>query len=193
MARYQLIGSLLLLAILAVSCTAQASSRRLRFGRLRQVAFARQEVAPTPYPAAADLKPAPQEPALTYGAPQDSDVDLNVNVNALPEEQVPAVDNFEPNPEAEDVDTEESSLEITTPTAASAPARLRSRQRLAKLQVAPAKRQRQVQRTARLEELTVQEAVAPVPAPAAPQFYYVGAQQQPYVLAYSAAPQQLGW
>ncbi|XP_026845681.1 uncharacterized protein LOC6595759 [Drosophila persimilis] len=187
MARYQLIGSLLLLAILAVSCGAQAPSRRLRFGRLRQVSFARQEVLPTPYPAAADLKPAPEEPALTYGAPQDADVDLNVNANALPE------DNSEPNPEAEEVDTEESSLEVTTPTVASAPARLRSRQRLAKLQVAPAKRQRQLQRTSRLEELPVEEAVAPLPALAAPQVYYVGAQQQPYILAYTAAPQQFGW
>ncbi|XP_017109416.2 ensconsin [Drosophila bipectinata] len=193
MARHQLLGSLfLLLAIWAVSSTAEAPLRRnLRFGRLRQVAFARQQVAPTPYPLAADLKPSPLEPAVTYGPPD--------GVDALPAEQEPPVDNFEPNPETEEVETEESSLEVTTPSAA--PARLRSRQRLAKLQLAKPKRQR----TARLEELPAEEAVAPVapvaaiapvpaavPAVATPQFYYVGA-QQPYYLAYTAAPQQLGW
>ncbi|XP_016959622.1 uncharacterized protein LOC108030933 [Drosophila biarmipes] len=190
MARYQLFSSLLLLAIWAASCSAQAPLRRSL--RLRPVAFARQEVAPpspTPYPLAAELKPAAEQPALTYGPPQDVDTD------ALPSEQEPPLDSFEPSPETEEVDTEESSLEATTPSPA--PARLRSRQRLAKLQLAKPKRLRQ--RIARLEELPVDEAVAPVvPAPQAPvlttpQFYYVGAGQQPYYLAYNAAPQQLGW
>ncbi|XP_016999385.2 fibrous sheath CABYR-binding protein [Drosophila takahashii] len=187
MARYQLFSSLLLLAVLAVTCAAQTPVRRTL--RLRPVAFARQEVAPTPYPSAAELKPAAEQPALTYGPPEDVDTD------ALPSEQEPPVDSFEPNPETEEVDTEESSLEATTPS--SAPARLRIRQRLAKLQLAKPKRLRQ--RIARLEELPVDEAVAPVvPAPQAPvlttpQFYYVGAGQQPYYLAYNAAPQQLGW
>ncbi|XP_034657570.1 uncharacterized protein LOC117894555 [Drosophila subobscura] len=180
MARSQLFGSLLLLAFLAVS-----------FGA--QLPFGRQKVVPTPYPAAADLKPSPQEPALTYGAPLDSDVDLNVNADALPEEQLPRVDDFEANPESEDVDTEQSSLEVTTQTVSSTPARLRSRQRLAKLQVAPAKRHRQGQRTARLEELPVQEAVATVPSLASQQLFYYGAQHQPFVLAYSTAPQQFAW
>ncbi|XP_017016351.1 uncharacterized protein [Drosophila kikkawai] len=207
MARHQLLASLsLLLAIWAVSCTAEAPLRRnVRLGRLRlrPVTFARQQVAPTPYPSAAELKPAAEEPALTYGPPEDSDVEAQA---ALPAEQEPPVDNFEPSPETKEVDTEESSLEVTTP--GSTLARLRSRQRLAKLQLAKPKRQRQ--RIARLEELPVDEAVAPVapvaavapvssvaavaPVPAAvPQFYYVGAGQQPYYLAYSAAPQQLGW
>ncbi|XP_017072295.1 uncharacterized protein LOC108108700 [Drosophila eugracilis] len=188
MARHQLFSSLfLLLAIWAMTCTAQTQRRRTL--RLRPVAFARQEVAPTPYPSAAELKPAAEQPALTYGPPEDVDTD------ALPSDQEPPVDNFEPNPETEEVDTEENSLEVTTPS--SAPARLRSRQRLAKLQVAKPKRLRQ--RIARLEELPVDEAVAPVvpvaqaPALATPQFYYVGAGQQPYYLAYNAAPQQLGW
>ncbi|KAH8294232.1 hypothetical protein KR054_009631 [Drosophila jambulina] len=198
MARHQLLASLsLLLAIWAVSCTAEAPLRRnVRLGRLRlrPVTFARQQVAPTPYPSAAELKPAAEEPALIYGPPEDSDVDAQA---ALPAEQEPPVDNFEPSPEPEEVDTEESSLEVTTP--GSTLARLRSRQRLAKLQLAKPKRQRQ--RIARLEELPVDEAVAPV-APVAPvaavpaavpQFYYVGAGQQPYFLAYTAAPQQLGW
>ncbi|XP_016937939.3 fibrous sheath CABYR-binding protein [Drosophila suzukii] len=188
MARYQLFSSLLLLAIWAATCSAQTPLRRNL--RLRPVAFARQEVAPpTPYPSAAELKPAAEQPALTYGPPEDVDTD------ALPSEQEPPLDNFEPNPETEEVETEESSLEATTPS--SAPARLRSRQRLAKLQLAKPKRLRQ--RIARLEELPVDEAVAPVvPAPqtpvlTTPQFYYVGAGQQPYYLAYNAAPQQLGW
>ncbi|XP_016990806.2 uncharacterized protein LOC108052821 [Drosophila rhopaloa] len=188
MARYQLFSSLLLLvAIWAVSCTAQAPLRRIQ--RLRPVAFARQEVAPTPYPSAAELKPAAEQPALTYGPPEEVDTD------ASPSEQELPVDNFEPNPETEEVETEESSLEATTPS--SAPARLRSRQRLAKLQLAKPKRLRQ--RIARLEELPVDEVVAPVapvaqvPAVPTPQFYYVGAGQQPYYLAYNAAPQQLGW
>ncbi|KAH8239768.1 hypothetical protein KR032_007593 [Drosophila birchii] len=198
MARHQLLASLsLLLAIWAVSCTAEAPLRRnVHLGRLRlrPVTFARQQVAPTPYPSAAELKPAAEEPALIYGPPEDSDVDAQA---VLPAEQEPPVDNFEPSPETEEVDTEESSLEVTTP--GSTLARLRSRQRLAKLQLAKPKRQRQ--RIARLEELPVNEAVAPVapvaavaPVPAAvPQFYYVGAGQQPYYLAYTAAPQQLGW
>ncbi|KAH8379161.1 hypothetical protein KR009_003330 [Drosophila setifemur] len=194
MARHQLLGSLfLLLAIWAVNSAAETPLRRnVRFGRLRQVAFARQEVAPTPYPSADELKPAAEEPVLTYGPPQDFDV------NALPAEQEPPVDNLpEDNPEAEEVETEESSLEVTTPS--SAPARLRSRQRLAKLQLAKPKRLRQ--RIARLEELPAQEAVAPlaavapvpagVPSAVSPQFYYVGG-QQPYYLAYTSAPQQLG-
>ncbi|XP_039149305.1 uncharacterized protein LOC6739055 [Drosophila simulans] len=192
MARYQFISSLLLLlvAISAVNCAAQAPLRRTL--RLRPVAFARQEVAPTPYPSAAELKPASEQPALTYGPPEDVDTD------ALPSDQEPPVDTFEPSPENEEVDTEESSLEATTPS--SAPARLRSRQRLAKLQLAKPKRLRQ--RTARLEELPVDAAVAPVapvvpvaqaPALATPQFYYVGAQQPYYLAAYNAAPQQLGW
>ncbi|XP_052848350.1 LOW QUALITY PROTEIN: titin [Drosophila gunungcola] len=191
MARHQLLSLLpLLLAIWAVSCAAQAPLRRTQ--RLRPVAFARQEVAPTPYPSAAELKPAAEQPALTYGPPEDVDTD------ALPTEQEPPVDNFEPSPETEEVDTEEGSLEATTPS--SAPARLRSRQRLAKLQLAKPKRLRQ--RIARLEELPVDEVVAPafsvapvaqIPAVPTPQFYYVGAGQQPYYLAYNAAPQQLGW
>ncbi|EDW99647.1 uncharacterized protein Dyak_GE23032 [Drosophila yakuba] len=188
MARYQFLSSLLLLlAICAVNCAAQAPLRRTL--RLRPVAFARQEVAPTPYPSAAELKPAAEQPALTYGPPEDVDTD------ALPSEQELPVDTFEPTPENEEVDTEESSLEATTPS--SAPARLRSRQRLAKLQLSKPKRLRQ--RIARLEELPVNEEVAPVvpvaqaPALATPQFYYVGAQQPYYLAAYNAAPQQVGW
>ncbi|KAH8307034.1 hypothetical protein KR044_003663 [Drosophila immigrans] len=200
MARYQLISSLLLLAILVASTAAQAP-RRLRLQRRQQ--FARQEVAPTPYPSADELKP--EEPALIYGPPPSTDVD------ELPAEQEPDVNSFQPEPEtsvdvdvdvdAEELDTDENTVEETTQAAA--PARLRSsRQRLAKLQLAKAqpkrlRLQRQRQRIARLEELPVEvpAAVAPVPVAAAapvPQFYYVGA-QQPYVLAYNAPQQQLGW
>lgn len=191
MARYQLISSLLLLllAILLANTSAEAP-RRLRVNRQRQV-FARQEVQPTPYPSAAELKP--DEPALIYGPPPSTELD------ELPAEQDPALNSFQPDAEpetdAEELDTEENSLEETTPAAV---ARLRSsRQRLAKLQLAKAqpKRLHQRQRIARLEELPVEApaaAVAPAAALPAPQFFYLGA-QQPYVVAYNAAGQQLAW
>ncbi|XP_060656161.1 DNA translocase FtsK 1 [Drosophila nasuta] len=211
MARYQLISSLLLLTILVASTAAQAP-RRLRLQLRRRQQFARQEVAPTPYPSADELKP--EEPALIYGPPPSTDVD------ELPAEQEPDVNSFQPDAEpqpepetsddvdvdvdAEELDTDENSVEATT-QAAAAPARLRiNRQRLAKLQLAKAQPKRlrlqplrQRQRIARLEELSpaVAPVAAPVPVAAAapvPQFYYVGA-QQPYVVAYNAAPQQLGW
>lgn len=196
MARYQLISSMLLLAILVAQTGAEAP-RRLRYQRQRQL-FARQEVQPTPYPSAEELKP--EEPALIYGPPPSTDLD---ELPAVEEE--PAVNSFQPEVEpetavdVEEVDTEESSLEVTTPAAA-VPARLRSsRQRSAKLQlISKAQPKRSVrQRIARLEELPVEvpAAVAPVPVAAAvptPQFYYVGA-QQPYVVAYNAAQQQLAW
>ncbi|XP_023173151.2 uncharacterized protein LOC111600991 [Drosophila hydei] len=184
MARYQLISSLLLLAILVAHVSAEAP-RRLRFNRQRQVS-ARQEVQPTPYPSADELKP--EEPALIYGPPPSSDVD------ELPAEEEPPANSFQP--DAEEVDIEENSLEeVTTPAAV---ARLRSsRQRLAKLQLAKAQPKRQRQRIARLEELPVEAAapavaVAPAAALPTPQFYYLGG-QQPYVVAYNAAPQQLAW
>ncbi|KAM8707704.1 hypothetical protein ACLKA7_014782 [Drosophila subpalustris] len=198
MARYQfqLISFMLLLAIL-VAQTAAEAPRRLRYQRQRQL-FARQEVQPTPYPSAEELKP--EEPALIYGPPPSTDLD------ELPVEEEPAVNSFQPDVEpetvaiadADELDTDENSLEVTTPTAAAVPARLRSsRQRFAKLRLAKSQTKRQRQRIARLEELPVEvpAAVAPVPVAAAvptPQFYYVGA-QQPYVVAYNAAPQQLAW
>ncbi|EDW19368.1 translation initiation factor IF-2 [Drosophila mojavensis] len=191
MARYQLTSSLLLLAILVAHVAAEAP-RRLRLSRQRQ-AFARQEVQPTPYPSADELKP--EEPALIYGPPPSTDV------NELPAEEEPPANSFQP--DAEEVDIEENSLEeVTTPSA-----RLRSsRQRLAKLQLAKAQPKRKRQRIARLEELPVEAAapavpvapvapavpVAPVAALPAPQLYYVGG-QQPYVVAYTAASQQLAW
>ncbi|XP_017861261.1 PREDICTED: translation initiation factor IF-2 [Drosophila arizonae] len=196
MARYQLTSSLLLLAILVAHVTAEAP-RRLRLSRQRH-AFARQEVQPTPYPSADELKP--EEPALIYGPPPSTDV------NELPAEEEPPANSFQP--DVEEVDIEENSLEeVTTPAAA---ARLRSsRQRLAKLQLAKAQPKRKRQRIARLEELPVEAAapavpvapvapvapavpVAPVAALPAPQLYYVGG-QQPYVVAYTAASQQLAW
>ncbi|XP_034482375.1 uncharacterized protein LOC117787864 [Drosophila innubila] len=193
MARYQLIGSMLLLAILMAQTGAEAP-RRLRYQRQRQL-LARQEVPPTPYPSAEELKP--EEPALIYGPPPSTDLD------ELPVEEEPAVNSFQPEVEPETVadaeELDENSLELTTPAAA-APARLRSsRQRLAKLQLVKPKAQSKRQRIARLEELPVEvpaavAPVAPVPVAAAvptPQFYYVGA-QQPYAVAY-AAPQQLAW
>ncbi|XP_064551637.1 uncharacterized protein LOC135437586 [Drosophila montana] len=193
MARYQPTSSLLLLllAVLLANTSAEAP-RRLRFNRQRQV-FARQEVQPTPYPSAAELKP--DEPALIYGPPPSTELD------ELPAEQDPALNSFQPDAEpeteteAEELDIEENSLEETTPAAV---ARLRSsRQRLAKLQLAKAqpKRLSQRQRIARLEELSVEApaaAVAPAAALPAPQFFYLGA-QQPYVVAYNAAGQQLSW
>lgn len=181
MARYQLLtSSLLLFAIVVAQATAEAP-RRLRFNSRQRQTFARQEaIPPTPYPSAADLKP--EEPALIYGPPPSTDV------NELPAEQGLPVNSFQPDAEPEseteaavDLDTDESSLEVTTPAPS---ARLRSsRHRLAKLKLKQTKRQR----IARLEEF-------PVPVPSvvpAPQFYYINAQQQPYVVALKA--QQLNW
>lgn len=197
MARFQLItGSLLLLAIVVAQTQAEAP-RRLRFNPRQRQTFARQEVVPpTPYPSAAELKP--EEPALIYGPPPSTDV------NELPVEEEPPVNSFQPEAEpesepeaaeeAEEIDTDESSLEVTTP-APSARLRLRSRQRFAKLKLKQTKQIKR-QRIARLEELPVAAAPVAVAAPVAsavpaPQFYYINAQQQPYVVALNA--QQLNW
>ncbi|EDW72663.1 uncharacterized protein Dwil_GK17060 [Drosophila willistoni] len=199
MTRYQL---LLLTICLTVSAVLAEPAGHVRRQRLRFLA--RQEAAvPTPYPLASELKP--EEPALIYGPPQG-------NEEQEPEPTVTL------NPQAEELDTEENLLEVTTQSVQ--PARLRQfgRQRLAKLQIKSTQR-----KSARLEELPLEGEIEPVaavapaaaPAPAVvpaavapavinpalasavPQFYYVGAPQQPYtILAYSASPtgsQQLAW
>ncbi|XP_068148930.1 translation initiation factor IF-2 [Drosophila tropicalis] len=207
MTRYQLLLLTICLTVSAVLAEPAGHVRRQRFNGQRLRFLARQEAAvPTPYPLASELKP--DEPALIYGPPQG-------NEEQEPEPTVTL------NPQAEELDTEDNSLEVTTQSFQ--PARLRQfgRQRLAKLQIKSTQR-----KSARLEELPLEgeiepvAAVAPAAAPAVvpaavapavinpalasaalpaavPQFYYVGAPQQPYtILAYSASPsgpQQLAW
>ncbi|EDV96641.1 uncharacterized protein LOC6558892 [Drosophila grimshawi] len=187
MARYQLISSLLLGLVILVAQTTAEAPRRLRYNRQRQAAFARQEIQPTPYPTAEELKP--EEPVLIYGPPPSTDVD------ELPAEQELPTNSFQPDAEtdidvdnAEALDNEETAPELTTP-AAFARLRISRRQKLAKLQLAKVQPNRQ--RIARLEAVPVP---AEAPLPAVPQFYYVGGQQQQaYLVAYNPANQQLAW
>lgn len=110
-------STILLLAFTIAVCSAEPQRYRTAKIQQRRI-FARQEIAPTPYPSAAELKPeaafeetaaGQQQPDQTYGPPDQTygppEQDVIPNVEQLPAADAP--EDFEPsppNPDAEELD-----------------------------------------------------------------------------------------